>query len=198
LKVNTVVDVSFAGNTQVSANSFANIMAWKGPAAVGITGAYLLDDMYINDDTGVANNTFLGDMKVEAVNVIDKGFYADWGVNVPGTPNYQAVQTLNDGLYISSNTVGNKDSYDCSGLNYITSSIAGVSAIYWSRNTDSTQHQIQSLIREGGVDYLGAAITISDTAFKAYQTIWENDPATVAPWLVAAVGDAEFGVRLNA
>jgi len=197
LHVNTVSDITFSGNTQVSANSYANTFAWKGPLAVGLGGAYQLDDIYINDSTGGANNTFLGDMKVEAVNVIDSGNYAQWGVNVPGTPNFQAVQVLNDGLYISSNTAGQKDSYVCSNLNKITSDVAGVSAVYWGRNTDSTVHTINSLIRTGGTDYLGTAISITDTAFKAYQEIWEQDPSTSAQWTVNGVGAAEFGVKLN-
>ncbi len=197
VKVNTVTDSTFSGNTQVTANSYANTIAWKGPAAIGLGGAYQLDDIYINDSTGAVNNTFLGDMKVEAVNVIDSGFYTQWGVNVPGTPNYQAVQVLNDGLYISSNTAGNKDSYDCSSLNFISSNIAGVSAVYWGRNTDSTVHAIQSLIRISVTDYVGSVVPITDTAFRAYQQIWETDPSTLAAWTIPGVGAAEFGVELN-
>lgn len=195
-KVNTVSDITFGpGNTQVSANAFANVMAWKGPFG-SVTGAYQLDDMYINDSTTALNSTFLGDMKVEGVQVIESGFYTQWGVNVLGTPNFQAVQVLADGLYTQSNTIGQKDSFECSNLNKITGGIAGVSAIYWSRNTDSTIHTVESLVRQGGVDYLGTAMSISDTAFKAYQTIWEQDPSTVAAWTVAGVGTAEFGYRL--
>jgi hypothetical protein len=197
LKINTVNDIVFGpGNTQVSANSFANIIAWKGPGAIGLAGSMQLDDMYICDDTSVLNNTYLGDMKVEGVQVIESGFWSDWGVNVAGTPNFQCVQVLNDGLYVTSNTIGNKDSYECSNLNKITSAIKGVSAIYWTRNTDSTVHTVESLIRQGGVDYLGTAMSINDTAFKAYQTIWATDPSTLAAWTVAGVGTAEFGQRL--
>lgn len=197
LRVNTVSDVSFSGNTQVSANAFANAMAFRGPAAIGLGGSYKIDDIYINDASGVVNNTFLGDMKVEAVNVIESGTYAQWGVNVPNTPNFQAVQVLNDGLYVQSSTPGDLDSYTTSNLNKITSDIAGVQAVYWSRNTDSTTHDIRSLIRQAGSDFLGSSITINDTAFKAYQTIWEQDPNTVAAWTVAGVGTAEFGVNLQ-
>jgi hypothetical protein len=196
-KVNTVTDVTFSGNTQVSANAFANTVAWRGPAVIGLGGSYQLDDIYINDSTGGANNTFLGDMKVEGVQVIESGFQAQWGVNIPGTPNFQAVQVLNDGLYTLSNTATQKDSFECSNLNHITSAIAGVSAIYWTRNTDSTTHAVQSLVRQGGTNYLGTAFTVNDTAFKAYQTIWEQDPATAAPWTVNGVGTAEFGYNLQ-
>lgn len=199
LKVNTVTQVSFGpGNTQVTANAFANTFAWKGPAAIGLGGSYQLDDIYINDGSGLYNTTFLGDMKVEGVHVIESGFQADWGVNVPATPNFQAVQILNDGLNILSNTVGNEDSYECSNLNRITSDVKGVQAMYWSRNTDSTVHDIKSLVRQSATDYLGTAISITDTAYKAYQEIWETDPDTALPWTVTGVGTAEFGVRLDA
>lgn len=197
VKVNTIADATYSGNTQATANAYANTIAWKGPAAIGLGGAYQLDDMYINDATGTVNNSFLGDMKVEGVNVIDSGNYAQWGVNVPGTPNYQAVQVLNDGLYISSNTAGQKDSYECSSLNFISSNIAGVSAVYWGRNTDSTVHAIQSLIRISVTDYVGSVIPIIDTAFKAYQEIWETDPSTLAAWTIPGVAAAEYGVNLN-
>jgi hypothetical protein len=198
VKVNTVSDITFGpGNTQVSANAYANTIAFRGPAGVGLGGSFQLDDIYINDDTGAANNTFLGDMKVEAVSVIDNGFYSQWDVFPDGTPPFQAVQVLNDGLYISSNTAAQKDAFLTSSLNFITSAIAGVSAVYWARNTDSTTHTIKSLARIAGVDYLSSAITINNTAFKAYQNIWEQDPSTVAAWTVPGVGAASFGVDLN-
>ncbi len=197
VKVNTVSDITFSGNTQVSINNYANNINFRGPAAVGLGGAYAIDDIYINDGSGVVNNTFLGDMKVEAVNVLQGGDETQWGVNVLNTPNFQAVQVLNDGLYIQSNTAGNKDAYTTSALNRITGSIAGVSAVYWTRNTDSTVHTIQSLARISATDYFGSATSITDTAFKAYQYIWEQDPSTVAAWSVSGVGTTQFGVKLN-
>ena len=196
-RVNTVNDVTFAGNTRNTANSFANTMAWRGPAAIGLGGAYQMDDIYVCDDLGGFNDAFLGDMKVEGVQVIEAGFQAQWGVNVPGTPNFQAVQVLNDGLYTQSNVAAQRDSFECSNLNKITSDVRGVSAIYWTRNTDSTTHTVQSLVRQNAVNYLGTGFVVNDTAFKAYQTIWEEDPDTSAQWTVNGVGTAEFGYNLQ-
>ena len=196
IRVNTTSDSSFAGNTQVSANAFANNIGFRGPAAVGIGGSYQIDDFYINDGSGAANNNFLGDMKIEPVNVIKAGFYTQWGVNVVNTPNFECVQVLNDGLYTQSNTPGEMDSFECSSLYKITGSIAGVSCNYWCRNTDSTTHQIKSLIRIAATDYLSAATTINDTAFKEFSIIWEENPNTVAPWTVGGINGAEFGVEL--
>lgn len=197
IHVNTTNDSSFAGNTQSSANNFANNIGFRGPTAVGLGGAYQIDDLYINDGSGVLNTTFLGDMKVESVNVIKAGTYTQWGVNVPNTPNFEAVQVLNDGLYTQSNTPGQMDSFQCSALNFITGSIAGISANYWARNTDSTTHTIKSLLRIGGVNYLSALATINNTAFNEYSIMWEQNPATVANWTVSDVNGAEYGVDLN-
>lgn len=196
-KVNTVTDVTFGpGNTQVTANAYANTMAWRGPAVIGLGGSYQLDDIYVLDTVGAINTTFLGDMKVEGVQVIESGFNTTWGVNILATPNFQAVQVLNDGLYTLSNTVGDKDTFECANLNKITSDVRGVSAIYWTRNTDSTTHTVNSVVRQAATDYLGTAFTVNDTAFKAYQTIWETDPDTALAWTVVGVGTAEFGYRL--
>jgi hypothetical protein len=196
IHVNTVIDSTFAGNTMTTANAYANNIGFRGPTAAGIGGAYQIDDLYINDGSTALNNTYLGDMKIEPVNVIKAGFYTTWGVNVVNTPNFECVQVLNDGLYTQSNTPGQFDSFECSSLNKITGSIAGVSCNYWARNTDSTTHAIKSLIRIAGVDYLSAATTINDTAFKEFSIIWEQDPATVANWIVAGVNGAEFGIDL--
>jgi hypothetical protein len=196
IHVNTTVDSTFVGNTQVTVNGYANNIGFRGPAAVGIGGSYQIDDFYINDGTTAVNNDFLGDMKIEPVNVVKAGFHTDWGVNVALTPNFECVQVLNDGLYTQSNTPGEDDSFECSSLYKITGSIAGVSCNYWARNTDSTTHAIKSLIRIAGVDYLSAATTINDTAFKEFSIIWPENPATVAPWLVAGINGAEFGVDL--
>jgi hypothetical protein len=199
VKVNTVSDITFSGNTQVSANNYANNIEFRGPQGIGLGGTYYIDDMYILDSTGALNNTFLGDMKVEGIQVNDAGNYAQWTPNVPQTPNFQSVQILNDGLYNESNTVAQKDAFITSKLNRITGSIAAVQAVYWARNTDSTVHTINSLARIAGTDYpSAAAISITDTAFKAYQNMWEQDPSTSAAWASpAAVDAAEWGYNLN-
>lgn len=197
IHVNTTADSSFSGNTQTTVNAFANNIGFRGPTAIGLGGAYQIDDFYINDGSTALNNDFLGDMKVEAVNVIKAGTYTEWGVNVPNVPNFEAVQVLNDGLYTQSNTAGQQDTFECSALNFITGSIAGVSCNYWARNTDSTTHTIKSQLRISGVDYRSSATTINDTAFKEFSIIWEQNPATVATWLVSDIDNAEFGVYLN-
>lgn len=196
-RVNQINDVVLTGiNTQVSGNTYAQNIAFRGPTASGLGGGYLIDDMYINDGTGSANNTFLGDMKVEAVNVIAGGHDTEWGVNLPNIPNYQAVQVLADGLWIQSNTPGNIDTYVTSALNRITGSIAGVSAVYWARNTDSTQHTIASQVYTGATEYPGTSFAINNTAFMGFSYIWPQDPSTSAPWAVSGVNAAEFGVNL--
>lgn len=198
VRVNTVDDITVTGtNTQVSGNAFANTIGFAGPAAVGLGGSYQIDDMYINDGSGGVNDDFLGDMKVEGVNVIESGAETEWGVNILNTPNFECVQVLNDGLYIQSNTATEKDTYTTSNLNRITGSIAGVQAVLWTRNTDSTVHVIKSLVRISATDYAGSDISISDTAFKAYQEIWETNPNTAVAWIPAGVNGAEFGVRLD-
>jgi hypothetical protein len=200
VKVNTVSDITFGpGNTQVSANNFANNIEFRGPQGIGLGGTYFIDDLYILDSTGGLNNDFLGDMKVEGIQVLDAGFYAQWTPNVLQMPNFQSVQVLNDGLFNESNTVAQKDAFITSKLNRITGSIAAVQAVYWARNTDSTVHSINSLARIAGVDYpSAAAISITDTAFKAYQNMWEQDPSTSAAWAnPAAVDAAQWGYNLN-
>jgi hypothetical protein len=198
LKVNGIDQVNLSGaNTQVSANAYGNTVALRGPAVSSLTGAFQIDDMYICDGAGTVNNTFLGDMKVEAVNVIDSGDFAQWTCNVPNVPNFEAAQVLNDGIFVASNTVGQEDTYLCSKLNFITSNIAGVQSIYWSRNTDSTQHSIAPVARISVTDYTASPLTITDTAIKAYQTIWENDPSTSAPWSIMGVDSTQFGMQLS-
>lgn len=195
-RVNTVNDVAFSGNTQVSANNFANTIAFRGPTAAGIGGGYLIDDLYINNGAGAVNNSFLGDMKVESVNVIAGGVDTQWGVNVPNTPNYQAVQVLADGIYIQSNTVNDQDFYVTSALNRITGSIAGVSSNYWARNTDSTQHSISASVYIAGTPYQSSAFFINNTAFNEFSNIFETNPATLAAWTVGDVNTTQFGVLL--
>lgn len=197
-KVNTVSDVTFSGNTQVTANTYANNIAFDGPAGIGIGGAYEIDDVYINDSTGGSNTSFLGDMKVEAVTPIAGGTNTNWGVNLVNTPNFECVQTLNDGLYIQSATSGQVDTYSTSKLNRITGSIAGMQIVYWARNTDSTTHTIKSDLWIAGSGYINAtAITINDTAFKAYQQIWETDPSTGVAFITSGINILELGVKLN-
>jgi hypothetical protein len=197
IHVNTTSDSSFSGNTQSSANNYAQAIQFRGPFMSGLGGTYQLDDMYILNGAGSYNTTFLGDMKVEPITVIAAGQSAQWAVNVPNTPNFEAVQVLNDGIYIQSNTATNQDSYTTSALNRITGQIAGVSAVYWARNTDSTTHTIKSSVYRSPTTYLSSAITINNTAWQAFQNIWETDPSTTSAWQVTGVNASQFGVYLN-
>jgi len=178
-------------NTQVSVNSSANKVTFNGPSDAT---QYLLDDIYILDSTTGNNNTFLGDNIVEALYVIETGEHADWKRSA-SVVNYEDVQHTGDG-YIYSSTPGDMDTYTLNNLTRISSDIKCVVANIYAENSDSTQHDIASIVRSGMVDYISDTTTLVDPAWRVQHFVYEADPDTGLAWTINGLNAAEFGVRL--
>ena len=198
LKINEQSDITVTGaNTQASANghNYANTISFFKPSAYSTS--YSLDDLYILDSNGSANNDFLGDMKVEALVPIGTGTNSGWTA-VGDSPNWKCVVS-NNATYVETSTLNAKDTYQISDLTYITNAIAGIGVNIFVKNTDGQSNHIKSVIRSGGVDNDSAASNfVNDVDFKCQTFVQETDPNTSSAWTAAALNSAEFGMKLLA
>jgi len=194
LRVAGVNVLSAAGiRTQETANPYANDLNVGASYMDGHEGR--VDDLYLCDDSGTLNNDFLGDIKVEVILPNGPGHYSQW------TPsaglNYECVDEAapnDDTDYVSSATVGQKDSYACQDIT-LTGSIKGIQILALERKDDAGNYTTRLLTRSGGGDYFGDNFIVFDT-YRYDRQIREIDPATGLPWTVPGINAFEPGVEV--
>jgi len=194
LHVNGIADITLAAttNTQNTANAYAQTVEILTFAGVNTA----IDDVYICDGTGTANNSILGDVRVEAILPNAAGAFSAW-TPLSGTNFSQVDQTSEDGdtTYVSSATAGNEDTYLFGSMVSSPLNIFGIQTTVVNRMDDAGPHTIKSIIRIAAVDYPGA--TVGQASTYAFDTeIHETNPATAAAWTAAAVNALEAGVSL--
>jgi hypothetical protein len=183
-------------NTRATANSFAAIIQF-GVAA--INGANPLDDIYVCDGTGGApTNTFLGDVRADAV--LPSGAGANTGMTPSAGSNFQNVDdnpANDDTDFNSSTVVGTKDTYAMTDIIHNPVAIFGVQVNMVARKDDAGARSIAAVTRSGGVDTDGATQVLT-TSYINYREILALDPNTGLAWTKAGVNAAEFGAKVAA
>ncbi len=157
------------------------------------------DDLYVCDDSGSKNNDFLGDVRIDVVRPNGVGAHTDFSPSAGS--NYQNVDetypdddtTYNDSQDVA---VGEQDSYAMESLDVIGSTIHGVKDQITVRKTDAGARSVKVLTRQGGSDYLGDTIILSDT-FTTHARIMENNPDDAAAFVEADITSGEVGVEVT-
>jgi len=197
-KNGTTILTTGATNTRggTANNSGATIAFLHQGGTVGSAGLDL-DDVYICDGQGSANNDFLGDCRVDATFPNAEASTIEFTPST-GTDNSALVDdnpSNDDTDYVSSSTPGDHDLYDFPAIAPTAGSVFGVAVHITARKDDAGVREIRDKIRQGGTTYDGTTVGIS-TSYDMYTEIHEEDPDTSAPWTIAGVNSAEFGVEL--
>lgn len=195
VRVNESVWVSFTGDTKQSSTlaTALRIQIWGRGSDNGI------DDLYICDSTGSANNTYLGDVRVDTVRPIGAGNYAEFSRqgSASNWDNLDDTTIDSDSTYNYSNTVGHRDTLDCGNLPSITGSIFGVQLNMSARKDDAGSRTLRSLTRVSSTDYEGSSQNVG-TDYRVYRQLLEQNPNTTAAWTETEINGAEFGYKVQA
>ena len=200
LKINGITEFSDAGvDTQNTANATANQFRIGKDASNAINSDY--DDIYIVDDQGSApNDTFLGDVRVQALFPNGNGNSSVFlGSDGNSTDNYLLVdETANDGdtTYVQGSTVGDKDTYAFTDPTPGSGTVYGVQILPYARKTDAGVRDICTVARLSGTETDGPNQTLS-TGYTYLDDIRETKPGGGA-WTISDVTSAEFGVKVTA
>lgn len=155
-----------------------------------------LDDFYICDTSGSANNDFLGDVRVDAYLPNGNGNSSQFtGSDADSTDNYLLVDDSapdGDSTYVQSSTSGHKDTYTFADMTHTPSTIHGVQINMTAKKDDAGSRSIASVTRSGGSDTDGTTQALS-TSYIDYLQIVEQDPNTSAAWTKTNFNSAEFG-----
>ena len=175
----------------------------------GGSGTVDFDDLYLIDDQGTHNNSFLGDCRVETLFPNGAGASAQWTPNT-AVANYLKVNEIaqdGDTTYVSTAGVGNRDSYTLDDLSSVPLTIFGVQACALARrDAGETTRTMNVSIRSGGSYSDGATslplnsvYTVTNTTSNAtgIKALFETDPGGSA-WTGTSVNAMEAGIKLDA
>lgn len=190
----TTNTLSFTGDTKNGGTS-TNFDA-IGLYSAG--GGSPFDDVYVCNDQGSLNNTFLGEARVITLAPNGNGTSSQFvGSDADSVNNYLLVDDLPYATsdYVGSPTVGNRDSYTVADLPAGTWSVKGVQVAAVTQKSDAGAASIKTVLRSGGTNYYGPTKVLG-TAWQTIMDLRETDPATSVAWTAAGVNAAEIGVEV--
>jgi hypothetical protein len=202
------VEVALSGiDTQNGATADWDSVVLLGPDAFLNGNVTSWDDVYLLDNvdsgvSGVPNNAFLGDTKIETLfpqaDSVAAGSNAGFTPST-GTDHGALVDeaTPNDDTdYNSGTATSQKDTYHYPSLSFTPTTIFGVMPCPRVKKTDAGARSVKALIRSGGTDYQGAEKALS-TSYLYYPTVFESDPADSNAWTPTDVANMESGLEVT-
>lgn len=162
-------------------------------------GTYInIDDIYVLDATGTANNTYLGDVRVQTLlpsaEGTNLGMTPDTGTVHYSRVNEAAPDTTS---YVSTASAGVKDSYRYQQLAANTSSVYGVAVTSYASKDAPVAAGIATLVRLGSTDYVNAQTQSLSASWVAGTDLYQVRPNDSAPWTPTDINGAEFGVQTS-
>jgi hypothetical protein len=156
-----------------------------------------VDDIYILDDTGSVNNTFLGDVRVQTLLPMADGTHADMTPST-GSSHFALVDepAPNTTDFVSSSIVGAMDTYQFQGLSPNTASVYGLEVANYSHKDATGPAGLANVVRVGSTDYVSGSVQLS-ASWAVSRNLMEQNPATGSVWAPSDVNSAEFGVKVT-
>lgn len=190
--IDGVLVASFAGNTGTATITKVH---W-----LGIVAYTNLDDLYLDDTTGEAAPAIVPDRRFVGIYPNANGNYSeDTGSDGNSTDNYLLVDDHSphdgDTTHVEATALDQRDTYNLTTTTIPTGwSTAAVIPMAVVKKTDAgADTQVAMMLRENGVDWEGAAQTLS----TGYISKW--DRCTLRPdgsaWTQAAIDALEAGFR---
>ena len=174
-------------------------------ASLGAYGpSVLVDDLYILDDQGSYGNDFLGEVRVQTQYPSAPGYLTQF-VPATGTDHIAMLTNIpwpidsfiETGKHNSGQHVGDIDSYQISPFAVNGGQIYGVQTNLFVRKDDVGTRTVKATLHthDGSLSMGGAYGLYSSYTYLG--NIWEIDPSTNAPWTLADLNFAEFGVKVQ-
>ncbi len=198
LKINEVVELTAAGvNTKFTAQSSADVVYLQSN---GSDPGFRFDDLYVIDTLGAVNNTYLGDVRVEALYPSADGFHGEWTPNA-GVVHFNRVNEHpadEDSTYEFAAVAGLRDSFAFTDLSVGSAAIKGIQYLHRPRVESPGARSVNAFYRTGAIDFDDAtALSLTTSYIYPIGDIVELNPATGLAWTFAEINAAEWGFRLT-
>jgi hypothetical protein len=191
-----VVDVTGADTTQNSSTQFT-LIDWGYNGNQGSCSSYI-DDSYVLNTSGSANNTRLGDSRIESLKpTSDAG--PNNGTCSSGSAHYAMVdENQNDGSTTTitiANTSGQEELFGMASLAGTPATVHAVKVLNIVQKTDGGACNGEAVVSSGGTPAEGSSTSLL-TTFSPCLGIFETDPNTSAAWAYTAVNAMECGFQI--
>jgi hypothetical protein len=152
-----------------------------------------MDDLYICDGSGTANNDFLGQMRVRTL-WPDTEVQAEWTPTPPGSnlPRIADTTPDDDTGYVTADVSGLMDLYGVENLPASVATISGLRVSYRMRKQDAAAAQARCLVKSGTQTANGQN-DAPDTSYRYFSALFDTDPATNAAWTPSGVNAVQIG-----
>lgn len=167
------------------------------PAGFGATGPFW-DDVYMVDETGSKNNTFLGNIRAQAMLPSADGVNIDFNPFPALTNNWEDASNLalDDSKYVYSNVVDDYDLYEVTPI-LNSPEIFAVLVLGAYRQDDATQRSAANLLYSNGTIAEGDEYFTNITYAFTQPDVYEDDPDTGTTWLYTAVNLIQIGPKVK-
>ncbi|WP_054284860.1 hypothetical protein [Gulbenkiania mobilis] len=153
-----------------------------------------VDDLYIADTLGTINNTFLGDVRVDALKPQASGALNQWTVEGAASA-WQAVSDGDETTALRAATAGLRQTFDVEALPAMTTpAIHGVQVTLLARKTDAGNGRVRGLVASGASTAVGPNIVLQEQ-LAWHTALFERNPNGNVQWTEGAFNAAEFGVE---
>lgn len=153
-----------------------------------------VDDLYLADTSGTINNTFLGDVRVDALPAQADGALNQWTVEGSASA-WQAVSDGDEASGIRANAAGLRQTFDIAPLPAMaTPAVHGVQVTMLAKKTDAGLGKMKGLVASGAQAAVSAELILQEQ-LAWHTALFERNPNGNVQWTEAAVNAAEFGVE---
>jgi hypothetical protein len=186
--------INFTGDTK-NAGTNSTIDAISLPGAVN----GIVDDFYVYDATGSAQNDFAGDVTIRPLRPNGNGAASAWlGSDGNSTDNYLLVdeQPFNTTDYVASSTATDRDLYDLEDL-IGSPAVISVQVLAYAAKSDAGTRSIKTAQRSsGGTVVTSSSVALSTTFTTLAGPIRTTDPDGSA-WTASLVNTLQAGVECS-
>jgi hypothetical protein len=153
-----------------------------------------VDDLYMADTSGTINNTFLGDVRIDALKAQANGALAQWTVEGAASA-WEAVSDDDEATAIRAATAGLRQSFDVEALPVMSSpAIYGAQVTLLARKTDAGTGSVRGLVKSGAQIAVSTDLTLQEQ-LAWHTAMFERNPNGNVQWTESAFNAAEFGVE---
>lgn len=200
VRVNGGVDITNS-STFGSAVQLDRVVLGFSFSTVQVAPSFTVDDLYILDNAGAVNTTFLGDVRVELLAPATTDFN-DGFTPTGAATNHEAVdEALQDGdtTYAFGTAVGQGIDFTIAPLTNVPSAIFAVAVQSIGKKTDVGVRSTTTRLKSAAATATGTAHTLTSTEYTAspFQIV-ETDPDGGIAWTRAKVEAAKIGVEITA
>ncbi len=177
-------------------SSYGNKRFFVGTITATSRSNVTFDDIYICDEIGTKNNTWLGDVRIDAVRVSADGTYKQFTPS-SGTSNFAMVNetSLDTATHVKASAVNATDTYQItSPVGLVSETIHGVVVNAYVNKTIDATKRISPIMRQNSVDAAAASVFVP-TDPTMIQTAYDLAPDGT-DWTPSKLSSAEAGIKI--